>query len=231
MKKRLAVLTALGALAVTAVAAPAASASKPSMLDVVAASANNNEPGQATDRYWYDFDVLREAAVALGLAPALDDGGPFDGGTVLAPNDRAFQVLVSDITNTPLWKLSEADVLNTLVAVAGESDLNGTGVSGATALTETVKYHITTEGIANMRKRAFGPNLTMVNDTLGGVLTNEINPYYIPFVRWVGLGDGDKNDKNPIWYGRTVHASNGTIQVISGVLRPLDLDILFPADD
>lgn len=41
----------------------------------------------------------------------------------------------------------------------------------------------------------------------------------------------DDNDRDPRWFGQTVRAEDGgTIHVISEVLRPLDLAILFPGD-
>ena len=46
----------------------------------------------------------------------------------------------------------------------------------------------------------------------------------------MSLADGDPSDFNPLWYGRTIGASNGTIHVIASVLRPLDLKALFPKD-
>jgi uncharacterized surface protein with fasciclin (FAS1) repeats len=234
MKRLLGLLaaTALAAGAVPAAAQASGSSGTPSnsLFDTVAASLSDNG-GSATDKNWYDFDILANAVVALGLDGALKDDGPggtgLDSATVFGPNDRAFQQLVADITNTPFWKLSEADTLQALLDVAGVADLNGSGVSGATALTQTVLYHVSGENIMNLRKRAFGPDITTVN-TVG---STKIDPVFVPFVRWVSLRDGDKNDGNPLWYGRTIGASNGTIQVISGVLRPLDLDALFPADD
>jgi uncharacterized surface protein with fasciclin (FAS1) repeats len=229
--KRLAGLLAASALAVAAVPATASAADTPNSLFATAAASLNDNGGKATDKNWYDFDILANAVVALGLDGALKDDGPggsgLDAATVFAPNDRAFQLLVADITNTPWWKLSEAKTLQTLLDVAGVADLNGTGVSGATALTQTVLYHVSAENITNLRARAFGPDITMLN-TVG---TNKVDPVFVPFVRWVSLRDGDPNDANPLWYGRTISASNGTVQVISRVLRPLDLDVLFPADD
>lgn len=229
MKRRLAGLLAVSALAVAAVPATA-SADTPNSLFATAAASLNDNNGKATDGNWYDFDVLANAAVALGLGPALQDDGPggagLDSATVFAPNDRAFQLLVGDITGKPWWTLSEKATLDTLLAVAGTANLNGTGISGATALTQTVLYHVSPENITNLRKRAYGPNIPTAN-TVG---RTDINPSPVPFLGWASLGDGDPTDGNPLWYGRTIGASNGTIQVIASVLRPLDLKALFPQD-
>ncbi len=185
--KRLLGLMAATALAAGALpaAAQASASDTPNSLFATAAASLGDNGGNATDKNWYDFDILANAVVALGLDGALKDDGPggsgLDSATVFAPNDRAFQRLVADITN--------------------------------------------------LRSRSFGPNIATANDSVGGLLSTSINPAFVPFVRWVSLGDGDKNDSNPLWYGRTIGASNGTIQVISGVLRPIDMDVLFPADD
>jgi uncharacterized surface protein with fasciclin (FAS1) repeats len=233
MKRLLGLLaaTALAAGAVPAAAQASAPADTQNSLFATAAASLGDNGGNATDKNWYDFDILANAVVALGLDGALKDDGPggagVDSATVFAPNDRAFQQLVADITNTPFWKLSEAQTLQALVDVAGVANLNGSGVSGATALTQTVLYHVSGENITNLRSRSFGADITALN-TVG---TNKIDPVFVPLVRWVSLRDGDSNDGNPLWYGRTIGASNGTIQVISGVLRPLNLDALFPADD
>lgn len=230
MKRRLAGLLAVSALAVAAVPATA-SADTPNSLFATAAASLNDNNGKATDSNWYDFDVLANAVVALGLGPALQDSGNGLTGlgvkaTVFAPNDRAFQLLVGDITGRPWWTLSEKDTLDALLAVAGTADLNGTGISGATALTQTVLYHVSPENIPNLRSRAAGANIPTAN-TVG---RTDINPSRVPFLGWVSLGDGDPTDLNPLWYGRTIGASNGTIHVVASVLRPLDLKALFPKD-
>jgi hypothetical protein len=230
MKRRLSGLLAVAALAVAVVPATA-SADTPNSLFATAAASLGDNGGNATDRNWYDFDVLANAVVALGLGPALQDNG--DGltglgvkATVFAPNDRAFQLLVADVTGRPWWRVSEKETLDTLLAVAGTADLNGSGISGAEALKQTVLYHVSPENIANLRARSFGADIPTAN-TVG---RTDIDPAPVPFLGWASLRDGDPNDVNPLWYGRTIRASNGTIHVVAGVLRPLDLKALFPAD-
>lgn len=228
LKKILAGAVAGAALLGTvAIASPAgASTSKPSIAQILDSSfADNN--GAATDRNWNDFDILNAAVSALGLDPAVEG---LNRATVFAPADASFRGLVADLTNTPIWFLSEKGVLETLVGIAGIKappagpGLNGTVFSGADALTQTVLYHVSGEDITNLPKRAFGKNISGLN-TVG---TNQIDPFN--FFGFVGLVDGDKNDLDPFYVGRTVPASNGTVHVIAGVLRPLDLKVLFPGD-
>ncbi|MCU0311366.1 MAG: hypothetical protein MUE36_10540 [Acidimicrobiales bacterium] len=214
----------LGSIAVAAPAG-ASSPARPSIVEIVASSANDNAAGQRTDRNWSDFDILLAAVQELGLA---DDVAGLQNATVFAPADASFRGLVADLTNTPVWRLSEQAVLDALLEIAGKPTALP-GVSGAAALTETVLYHVTGENITNLPRRAFGKNITAAN-TFGvpDLLTNQIDPFN--FFGFVGLQDGDKNDLDPFYVGRTVPASNGTVHVIAGVLRPVDLKALFPLD-
>lgn len=207
----------------TAIASPAgaAGAGDRTILEVVDSSVNNNRPGQLTDRNWNDFDILRAAVITLpGLADAVSG---LDGATVFAPTDRSFRILVADLTNQRRHSISEADVLDTLLAIAGEDDLNGSGVSGVTALSETVLYHVSPVEIPNLRTR------TAAIPTANSVGATEITPRRVlPGV--IELRDGDNDDANPFSTGRRLKAENGVVYPINGVLRPLDLAALFPGD-
>jgi uncharacterized surface protein with fasciclin (FAS1) repeats len=212
---------AAAALATTAVV-PTAGATAPSIVEIVAASAADNPidpttglPG-ATDHRWNDFDILLAAVGALGLTDAV---AGLNGATVFAPADASFRGLVADLTNTPIWKLTEADVLNTLVGIAGIENLEGTGISGATALTETILYHVSPENITNLRHRR------QAIPTLSSLPETTIRPLF-GFI----LRDRDRTDLDPFTVSAPIAASNGTVYVIAGVLRPLDLKVLFPGD-
>jgi uncharacterized surface protein with fasciclin (FAS1) repeats len=228
-KKFLAGATAVAATAgLLAVAAPNAQAlSKPdSIVSALVARSDNNPGDSPTDRRWWDNDILIAAADALGLVPTLQG---FDG-TVFAPNDYAFRVLVADLTDQRVRNVSEAEALETLVAIAGEADLNGTGISGAAALTETVKYHATAEQIPNLRLRNRD---SAPVDTITDLPASLSDGQFDIRGRWwsIRLADDDTDDRDPRYVGRTIEAENGgTVHVIDRVLRPLDLQILFPAD-
>ena len=210
-----------------------------SIVDALAASAANNPAGSATDCNWKDFDILLAAVSALPFdavnnpqGPKLVDALAGFKGTVFAPADASFRGLVSDLTNTPVWKLSEAKVLQTLLGIAGTSNLNGTGISGLAALSETVRYHVTAAQIPYLRTAAYKcasiKTLTQL-PALGlsdGVF--KLRPPYLGIVRLI---DDDTGDLNPFWFGQTIRcADGGTIHAIAGVLRPLDLKVLFPLD-
>jgi uncharacterized surface protein with fasciclin (FAS1) repeats len=215
------------ALAVTAGSTAVASSAGAStggertILEIVDRSVDNNRSGELTDHNWNDFDVLRAAVITLpGLADAVTG---LDGATVFAPTDRSFRALVADLTNQSRHSLDEADVLDALLAIAGEANLNGSGVSGVTALSETVLYHVSPTEISNLRNR------TAAIPTANSVGATEITPRRaLPGV--IELRDGDANDSNPFSTGRRINASNGVVYPINGVLRPLDLAALFPGD-
>ncbi len=226
-----------GSAAVASTAAATGSAQPASIVDILAASAANNPPGSATDNNWNDQDILLAAASALPFDAVNDPDGPTIAaalagftGTVFAPADASFRGLVADLTNTPIWKLSEAAVLETLLTIAGETNLNGSGISGAAALSETVRYHATAAQIPDLRWPASRSVTTLTQlPNLG--LSDGVFEIKRPFFSLVGLADRDANDLNPFGFGRTVRAADGgTVHVIAGVLRPLDLAALFPLD-
>jgi hypothetical protein len=227
----------VGTAAVASPAGATGSAPPPTIVDALAASAANNAPGSLTDKNWNDHDILLAAAQTLPFDAVNDPQGPriaaaLTGftGTVFAPADAAFRGLVADLTNTPIWKLSEAAVLDELLKIAAVADLNGTGISGVAALSETVRYHATSAQIPNLRQPASRSVATLTQLPALGLSdgTFEIKR---PFLGLVGLADDDRNDFDPFWFGRTVRTGDGgTVHVIAGVLRPLDLAVLFPAD-
>lgn len=209
----------------------------PSIVAALAAS------GGTPDRNGFDFDILLSAVSALPF-DAADPAGPtlaqaLTGftGTVFAPTDAAFIALVADLTNTPARKVSERQALDILLQVAATPDLNGTGVSGAAALSETVKYHVTGAQIRDLG--AAGRQRTVVTTlTALPVLGLSDGQFRIerPFFGLASLSDDDRNDADPLGLagpfglGTVRTADGGTIHAITGVLRPLDLAVLFPAD-
>ncbi|HYN33253.1 MAG TPA: hypothetical protein VES40_11555 [Ilumatobacteraceae bacterium] len=225
-----------GSAAVASTAAATGSAQPASIVDILVASAANNPPDSPTDSNWNDQDILLAAASALPFDAVNDPTGPTIAatltgftGTVFAPADASFRGLVADLTNTPIWKLSEADVLNTLLTIAGGPDL-APGISGAAALSETIRYHATAAQIPDLRrpKSRSVETLTQLPDLDLSDGTFEIKR---PFFSLVGLADDDTNDLDPFAFGRTILATDGgTVHVIAGVLRPLDLALLFPGD-
>ncbi len=213
MKKiRTLVAGAIGAAVIVggSLTASPAQAQAPSILDIVAGSLDDNR-GQATDRRWNDFDILANVVGALGLTETV---AGLNGATAFAPTDASFRGLVADLTNTPVWKLTEADVLNTLATLAGDPKIGP-------ALTTTVLYHVSPNNVTDLFR-----NRSAIPTAAGEGLV--IRP--IPLRFGAILRDGDRTDFDPFVVGKPITASNGTVYVIAGVLRPIEFKGLFPLD-
>jgi uncharacterized surface protein with fasciclin (FAS1) repeats len=212
MKKiRTLVAGAVGAavIAGTAFSASPAQASTPSILDIVARSANDNGGGE-TDSNGRDFDILLGVVQALGLTSTVQG---LQNATVFAPADNSFRGLAADLLNVSPKSLTEQQVLDTLRELAKDPKI-------ATALTTTVAYHVSDkENITNLFRR-----------------TKPINTFAGPRIQPIPLGigailvDRDFSDLDPFTVGQPISASNGTVYVIAGVLRPTDLKTVFPGD-
>lgn len=221
--KRLAAIIAGSAIAASSVIglAPAASASTGTN-SLASVLGNDLKPGNGFDSNWYDFDIVREAADAVIAAKGvtgtkvalLADGTvPL---TAFIPNDRAFQVLVKDLTGK--W-LPEKDVFATLA-----------GLPNAVNTLETVLlYHvvpgatITSSDVLGLyHKPAAKRTLTTAQ---GGTIEAKV---YVPLPKYpiVELRDADRNDANPFLVGSKLDLNKGNKQIahgISSVLRPIDL--------
>ena len=208
IRKALTALTAAAAVAAPlALAAPAqAEDTKPSIADVLLSDAAGDD-ANGFDRNWYDFDIVTQAVLAFDdlTAAALNDDASL---TVFAPNDRAFQVLVWDLTKK--WPRSEKEVFDAVVGL------------GLDTVKTVLTYHIVPDSIpASAALKADGAKL----DTLQGqtVKVDVVSKR----AKLIRLIDKDRNDVNP-WIIRSKfnvggELSNGYIHGINLVLRPLDL--------
>jgi len=210
-------LALVGAALTTAIAVPAVSAATPvdgpagSVLDLLEAD------GTAFDGNWYDYDILEAAArvVVDGKAgtkvAALAD--PTASLTVLAPNDRAFQVLAYDLTGK--WFGTEEGVLN---GIAG-AITNGLQADLEDTLEAVLLYHVID------RKATFADVKSLSGKSVGTVGGGSIGIKYYPWLNVVVLRDADTNDANP-WVvnsKRDIAVGNSIVHGISLVLRPIDL--------
>lgn len=213
-------LALVGAALTTAIAVPAVSAAEPvnapagSVLDLLEAD------GTAFDGNWYDFDILEAAARVVVAAPdkgssavlALAD--PSASLTVLAPNDRAFQVLAHSLTGK--WYGTEAGVLNAIAgAITGglKADLEDT-------LEAVLLYHVIGGKVTYSQVKALsGESVT----TVGG---GSIGIKYVWWLNTVVLRDADTDDANPWVIGSKRNIAVGTNSLVHGialVLRPVNL--------
>jgi uncharacterized surface protein with fasciclin (FAS1) repeats len=201
-------LTAAAAAAALAIALPAtASATKApqkTIADVLLAD-KAGDNAQGFDRNWYDYDIVTEAVL---LFPELvaDAQNPAASLTGFIPNDRAFQVLVKDLTGS--WPRNEAD---TFAAVAS---------LGLPTVKTVLTYHLV--GAKISARDALRSNGAELETLQGGKLTVRVPFRWLPFVT---LKDQDPTDRNPFVVQFNVGGAlaNGYLHGISLGLRPSDL--------
>ena len=194
MRRPLIAVTA--AVAAFAVAAAPASARHhhhhpPGTIVDVAVAASG---GGAPDSNPYDYDLLVQAVTATGLAPVLADRSSTF--TVFAPDDKAFERLVADISGS--WPASEADAL---AAITSTFTLD--------QIKNVLLYHVVAGRRLGPLQVLFARSLTMANNGI---------------VRPRGLRLKDENpafrDPKLLLYALNIRASNGVIHGIDRVLVP-----------
>lgn len=172
------------AIATMAISAPTASAVEPGPGQAIVNTVVNSS----------NFDVLEAVLKDLGLVETV---AGLQNATVFAPADASFRGFVADLTNTPIWKLSESDVI--------------------TVLTQNLPNDVVAKVVAfHVAVKKEGRTYSMFG---GGTITAK------PFFFTTILPDQDFNDLDPFTVGRPIDAGNGnTVYTIAGVLRPFDLD-------
>lgn len=195
----------LGAAPILAAAPAEAAPGNRSLATVLA------QDGQRFDRNWGDFDVLDKAVGAVLVAkPDSAVAVLADGDTRLTaflPTDRAFRILVHDLTGER--KHTERAVFKTLVDAAGVDTIEsvllyhvvpGSRIGYAAAL-RAAPVRLTT---------ALGPKI--------GVRVAEHNRLRLP--------DADRTDRNATVIRALRNINGGNLQFAHGidrVLRPIDL--------
>lgn len=206
MKKWLAALIPASLVLAACAPPPPPEPTTNTIADVLLAdAAGDNADG--FDSYFYDFDIVTQAVLLFPDLVAAASNAEADL-TVFAPNDRAFQVLVADLTGKWLW--NEKAIFEAVASLG----------------TETVKtvltYHIIGSGIpAADALKANGATLTTLQTGTLGVKVGGA-----PF-SMITLVDNDPDYWNPqvvtTKYNVGGALANGYIHGISGVLRPIDL--------
>jgi uncharacterized surface protein with fasciclin (FAS1) repeats len=212
-------LALVGAALTTAAAVPAVSAATP--VDAPAGSVLNllEADGTAFDGNWYDFDILEAAARVVVSAPdkgsstvlALAD--PAASLTVLAPNDRAFQVLAHQLTGK--WYGTEAGVLG---GIAG-AITNGLKADLEDTLEAVLLYHVVGG------KSTFADLKALNGKSVATVGGGSIGIRYYSWLNTMVLRDADTDDANPwvINSKRNIAVGNSIVHGIALVLRPINL--------
>lgn len=158
------------------------------------------QSGVGFDTNGDDFDLLREAVVAAGLADTLNTAS-LDV-TVFAPKDSAFIGLAQALG------YSGSDEEGTLSYLLEALNLLSAG-NGIELLQTVLTYHVADESLQASQVLGGSP----INTLAGASLT----------VDGASLVDADPDIANPNIVATDIQAANGIIHVLDGVLIPADL--------
>ena len=212
MFRRLALTLALPLAIVAPAANASAAVSEPSgtrsLAEVLTADGNQ------FDRNYYDYDIVTEAVLAV-IAADTDGNSPVrllaDGTvplTAFIPNDRAFQVLVKDLTGR--WVRDESAVFS---AVAG---------LGIDTVENVLLYHVV-PGATLTSRDAVGANGAQLTTALGPTIGVRVLSKWLPIIQ---LRDQDPDDVDPFVNPFALDVNRGNAQIAHGitfVLRPANL--------
>ncbi|WP_425040627.1 fasciclin domain-containing protein [Primorskyibacter sp. S187A] len=159
------------------------------------------ESGEGFDSNGEDFDLLREAVVAAGLAGTLDDVAADL--TVFAPNDAAFIGLAQDLG------YGGSDEEGAFGYIVDALTLLNNGEDPIGLLTQILTYHVAGESLQLSQVVDAGSVTTLQ----GGTLT----------VDGTSLVDADPDIANPNLVATDIQAANGIVHVLDGVLLPVDV--------
>jgi len=155
-------------------------------------------------RNWYDHDILFAAVVAEGsLVSAVT--APETAVTLLAPNDRAFQLLARDLTGK--WLRTEQEVLDAIVSLveAGDVDLGN------------VLAHHVVPGRVVRSALPFGEGVATLNSADSIVF----RPRFFGLL--VEVRDNVDSLRNPYVLRADLDAGASVVHAISRVLIPVNV--------
>jgi len=170
--------------------------------------------GNQFDKNWYDYDIVTEAVLAvLAAKPGSPVGVLADGSVALTafiPNDRAFRVLVKDLTGTN-YK-SEQQVFSTLATTVGID-----------AIESVLLYHVVPGATITAKQAARSDGAVLNTALAGATIKVDVKSKWLPLIF---LRDADTNDRDPKINKRALNINKGNLQIAHGinlVLRPINL--------
>ncbi len=202
----------LGLAAATVAPVASASASAPAPLGTRSLATVLLSDGNKFDRNWHDYDIVTEAVLAVLANKPNSPVKVLTDGTValtaFLPNDRAFQVLVRDLTGS--WPRSEQATFDAVASL------------GIDTVETVLLYHVV-PGATITKKAAVKANGAVLTTAQGGTFTVRVYNRHVPIIE---LRDQDPNDVNPFLNPRALDINKGNKQIAHGivfVLRPADL--------
>ncbi len=171
--------------------------------------------GNTFDHNWYDYDIVTEAVLAVLAAPGKDNStvkALTDGTlplTAFLPNDRAFQVLVADLTGN--WLASEEEVLAALASL------------GIAAVEAVLRYHVVPGATIDSRTALASDGARLATALPGAGFTVDLLSKRWKIIRLI---DNDPDDINPYVNPWALDINKGNVQIAHGitfVLRPVNL--------
>ena len=170
--------------------------------------------GNQFDKNWYDYDIVTEAVLAVlaakpssAVAVLADGSVPL---TAFLPNDRAFQVLVHDLTHK--WVKSEKKVFTTLA-----------GTVGIDTIESVLLYHVVPGATITAKQAVKSDGAKLATALPGATIKVDVRSRWLPLIV---LKDADPNDANPWVNPWALDINKGNRQIAHGitlVLRPADL--------
>lgn len=203
--KKLFALPILAATALSACVVETPAPSDKTLAEVLLSDTGDNAAG--FDSEWYDFDIVTQAVL---LFPDLVEAAsnPEASLTAFLPNDRAFQVLVADLTGQWIW--DEQGVFDAVASL------------GTDTVKTVLTYHLV--GAKISAADALASNGAALTTLQGGTFTVRVENPALSLIR---LEDNDPNagDGGIIFSKFNIGGSlaNGYAHGISQVLRPVDL--------
>ena len=168
----------------------------PTVVDIVLEASGT----EGFDRNFFDYDLLREALVATGLADAV---ATTDDITVFAPNDLSFVLLALDLGYRGF---DEAGAFAFLAEATGFVSAEEPGL-----LDDVLLYHVVPGARTVSELNAAGPLATLLDGSSIEVDHRRVR-------------DGDPDDADAfIFHPSDIEASNGIVHTVYRVLRPIDL--------
>ena len=206
MRKIATGIAAASALALAVgTAAPAAAADGTTSLAEVLTS----DGGKQFDKNWHDFDIVTEAALAVLAEKPRSAVGLLTQGdqalTAFIPNDRAFRLLVRDLTG----KKPRTEAA-TFKAVAG---------LGIDTVETVLLYHVVPAATITKKDAKQADRVGLTTGT-GDTVMVQVRAKG----KLIKLSDRDYNSRNPRVYKADINKGNMQIaHAIDRVLRPMDL--------